>query len=100
MTCPEAVGQTTGPLHTGEDPEAQQHQEAPPRRMADAHALLDGGDVHHPGAHQGAAEDEGRHTGGSKRTVHTDQRNEHFSCAKVYVAITPNVHLEWCSIAV
>jgi hypothetical protein len=75
---PEAVGRTTGPLHTGEGPEAQLHQAAPQRRMADAHALLDGRDVHHPGAHQGAAEDEGRHTGGSERTVHADQRNEHF----------------------
>ncbi len=41
--------------------------------MADAHAFLDGGDLHQPHAHQGAvkdAVDEGRHAGDSQWTFH------------------------------
>jgi len=48
---------------------AEEHQQASQRRVADAHAFLDGGDLHQPHAHQGAvkdAVDEGRHAGDSQ----------------------------------
>ena len=65
----EPVGQSAGDLHADEGAEAQQHQQASQRRVADSHAFLDGGDLHQPHAHQGAVEDEvdeGRHPGGSE----------------------------------
>jgi len=65
----ESVGQSAGDLHAYERAEAEEHQQASQRRVADAHPFLDGGDLHQPHAHQGAVEDEvdeGRHPGGSQ----------------------------------
>ncbi len=69
----EAVDQPAGDLHADEGADAQQHQQASQRRVADSGALLDDGDLHQPHAHQGAVKDEvnkGRHTGGSERMFH------------------------------